>query len=331
MKKEMNVWQRLQRNQTAFILLVLCCLLGGCSARAGAPKSKVETANAEAASASQQRGAVQDGFPFPQIPAVLTSPEERRSYLLAHYWDEYDFADTVLLHKAEVTEQGLVNYIDLVVSHPDAEEAAGTVDAFCRAVALSDEARKTMPTLLEKYLYDPMSPMRNDMLYVQFLNGLLAHAPAADARRDRWTFLRDLAGRNNPGQRAEDFTFYLPDGTRRTLYGMPSQKLLLLFFYDPECENCHATLLAMKSSEVLAQAVQSGQVAVLAVYTEGNPEVWRARLDEMPQDWTVGTDRELIKRKSLYDLKAMPSLYLLDASKQVLMKDASLEEILAGL
>ena len=41
MKKEMNVWQRLQRNQTAFILLVLCCLLGGCSARAGAPKSKV--------------------------------------------------------------------------------------------------------------------------------------------------------------------------------------------------------------------------------------------------------------------------------------------------
>ena len=143
----MNVWQRLQRNQTAFILLVLCCLLGGCSARAGAPKSKVETANAEAASASQQRGAVQDGFPFPQIPAVLTSPEERRSYLLAHYWDEYDFADTVLLHKAEVTEQGLVNYIDLVVSHPDAEEAAGAVDAFCRAVALSDEARKTMPTL----------------------------------------------------------------------------------------------------------------------------------------------------------------------------------------
>ena len=101
MKKEMNVWQRLQRNQTAFILLVLCCLLGGCSARAGVPKSKVETANAEAAAASQQRVAVQDGFPFPQIPAVLTSPEERRSYLLAHYWDEYDFADTVLLHKAD--------------------------------------------------------------------------------------------------------------------------------------------------------------------------------------------------------------------------------------
>ena len=27
-------------------------------------------------------------FPFPTIPATLTEPEARKSYLLTHYWDE---------------------------------------------------------------------------------------------------------------------------------------------------------------------------------------------------------------------------------------------------
>ena len=47
----------------------------------------------------------------------------------------------------------------------------------------------------------------------------------------------------------------------------------------------------------------------------------------MPEGWTVGTDREAVKTGALYDLKAMPSLYLLDGSKTVLLKDAAYEKI----
>ena len=47
----------------------------------------------------------------------------------------------------------------------------------------------------------------------------------------------------------------------------------------------------------------------------------------MPEGWTVGTDHEAIKTGALYDLKAMPSLYLLDGNKQVILKDAPYEQI----
>lgn len=33
-------------------------------------------------------------FPFPTIPATLTEPEARKAYLLTHYWERFDFADT---------------------------------------------------------------------------------------------------------------------------------------------------------------------------------------------------------------------------------------------
>ena len=102
---------------------------------------------------------------------------------------------------------------------------------------------------------------------------------------------------------------------------------LLLMFYDPECESCHEVLLQMAADTALAEAVRAGKLSVLAVYTEGNKAAWRKALPDMPGGWTVGNDREAVKTGALYDLKAMPSLYLLDGSKTVLLKDAAYEKI----
>ena len=46
------------------------------------------------------------------------------------------------------------------------------------------------------------------------------------------------------------------------------------------------------------------------------------------QEWTNGYDKELvIKNKNLYDLRAIPTLYLLDKNKTVLLKDATLQKV----
>lgn len=83
----------------------------------------------------------------------------------------------------------------------------------------------------------------------------------------------------------------------------------------------------MVRDNLLKQAVETGYLTVLAIYTEGNLEVWKHTLDKLPEEWIVGCDREVIKEHTLYDLKAMPSLYLLDADKIVLLKDASYNKI----
>ena len=152
--------------------------------------------------------------------------------------------------------------------------------------------------------------------------------PTDDVQRSTYNFRLKLVKRNNPGDRATDFTYYLPDGNRCTLAATPVKgDRLLLVFYDPECESCHAVLGQMTASAALAKAVQTGRMSVLAIYTEGNEEVWRKALPDMPEGWTIGTDHEAVKTGALYDLKAMPSLYLLDGQKKVLLKDAAFEEI----
>ena len=105
------------------------------------------------------------------------------------------------------------------------------------------------------------------------------------------------------------------------------QGLIRIGFYDPECPSCHDVMMEMLHDKLLQQEVDAGNLTVLAIYTEGNLDVWKTTISELPKEWIVGTDREEIKQRCLYDLKAMPSLYLLDGDKKVILKDVSYRKI----
>ena len=87
----------------------------------------------------------------------------------------------------------------------------------------------------------------------------------------------------------------------------------------------------MTQDATLDKAVSDGRLSVLAIYTEGDEDVWLRTLPEIPKIWTAGNDRMGIKDGALYDLKAMPSIYLLDSHKRVVLKDASFKQVLNKL
>ena len=307
-------------------LLMWGAVMVSCQNTATADASKQTTVSpAKAAGQEESRGS----FPFPEIPTTLTEPEARKSYLLTHYWERFDFADTTLVDNRDVTEQGFVNFIALLADGTTPDELMReSMENWCRRFIPSTYACPVLMKMADDYLYNPNSPFYNEHLYGMYLEALIKEFPKGDAQISRFGFRLSLLKRNNPGNRATDFTYYLPDGSRRTLAATPVKgDRLLLVFYDPECESCHAVLGQMTACTALAEAVKTGRMSVLTIYTEGNEEAWRKALPDMPEGWVVGTDREAVKTSALYDLKAMPSLYLLDRQKKVLLKDAAFEEI----
>ena len=275
----------------------------------------------------------QTKFPFPEIPATLTEPEARKAWLLTHYWEQFNFADTMLVNNRDVTEQGFVNFIALLADGTTPEELTReSLENWCAGFIGKDHARKVLTKTADDYLFNPNSPFYNEVLYGMYLEALLGKLPQTDAMRSAYRFKLELIRHNNVGVKATDFVYYLSDGTRCTLSATPvKNNRLLLVFYDPECESCYEVLQQMAADTALAEAVRTGKLSVLAVYTEGNDEAWRKALSDMPEGWMVGTDREAVKTEALYDLKAMPSLYLLDGSKTVLLKDVAYEKIRAAL
>ena len=186
-------------------------------------------------------------FPFPEIPATLTEPEARKSYLLTHYWERFDFADTTLVNNRDVTEQGFVNFIALLLDGTTPEELTHeSLENWCMAFVGQEHARKVLTQTADDYLYNPNSPFYNEGLYGMYLEALLGKLPQTDAMRSTYRFKLELIRRNNVGDKATDFVYYLSDGTRHTLAATPvKSNRLLLMFYDPECESCHEVLLQM--------------------------------------------------------------------------------------
>ena len=268
-------------------------------------------------------------FPFPAIPTMLTQPEERKAYLMAHYWENFNFADTALVNNRNVSEQGAANYLAILADGTLSEaQVKGSLDGFCKGMEVQEHARKVFLQMMEDYLYNPNSPFHNEALYALFLERMLKSEYMDEARKSSLKFSLDLISRNCPGKVATDFVYFLPDGSRHSLAQTRAKNnRLLLVFYDPECPSCHETMQEMVADGMLAEAVKAGKLTVLAVYTEGNQEVWKRTLSDLPQGWTVGSDRETVKQGALYDLKAMPSLYLLDGTKKVLLKDAPYAKI----
>ena len=282
---------------------------------------------------SQIKRSVDRNFPFPDIPVMLTQPEDRKAYLLQHYWDKFNFADTALVNNREVTEQAFANLLSLLA---DETTAAGLVeesmDNFCSGMERYEHARKVCMQMTDDYLYNPNSPYYNEKLYAVYLKRMLQSKEVDEASKSSLQFRLTLISRNVPGSKASDFVYFLPDSSRRTLARTKvSNNRLLLVFYDPECPSCHETMRRMTADATLAAAVDAKLLTVLAVYTEGNEEAWRKSLADIPEGWIVGQDRQAVKDGALYDLKAMPSLYLLDGEKKVLLKDAAFDEILKNI
>jgi thiol-disulfide isomerase/thioredoxin len=124
----------------------------------------------------------------------------------------------------------------------------------------------------------------------------------------------------------------LRGGRKGTLRTLRTTVPVLVVFYNPDCESCVETLGQMRASQVLTQAVQSGRLTVLAVYTEGDADIWRQHAGELPDGWLDAQDpARVILEKELYDLSGMPSLYLLDKDKRVMLKDPTWPQVEAAL
>lgn len=265
-------------------------------------------------------------FALPVIPALLNTPELRADYLVRHYWENVDFADTTYLDHREVMEQAWVDYIDIMKLVPE-ETAISAIKQMYKDAGKKKKVFFYFTDLAEKYLYDPNSPMRNEELYIPVLDAMLESSVLDDTEKILPKGRRELAEQNRPGRQAEDFTYTLVSGKSGTLYGVKAD-YTLLFINNPGCHACEEGIKELKQAPAINKEFEAGNLKILSVYPDEDKEEWERHLSDFPKEWINGYDKKLmIKEKNLYDLKAIPTLYLLDKNKKVLLKDAVVGQI----
>jgi len=150
---------------------------------------------------------------------------------------------------------------------------------------------------------------------------MLNISPAISQVKSKEPVKLALAKQNNPGRPANNFSYTMEDGRKQQLYSLDAQ-YTLLFFYNPECDACKEYKQLLTASKVINDGIKNGAVKVLAVYIDRDLAVWKKHLPEMPKTWIQGRDEnEYLYGNNVYDLHAIPTMYLLDKNKKVLLKD----------
>ncbi|MDR0395544.1 MAG: DUF5106 domain-containing protein [Tannerella sp.] len=295
--------------------------IAGCSSRKEEKKAENRVQETPAVPAMPKK------FERVVPPVILVTYQERIDYMVTHYWDKFNFRDTMYCHAPDITEQAFVDFINLFPQTSSAVKIAEGVAKLLTSAEVESVMYGYFCTKAEHYLYDANSPMRNDDYYIPFLEHIVNSSKVVDIYKVRPRRQLELAYRNRPGTGAKNFTYTLASGKTGTLYGI-SAKYVVLMFYNPDCAECRRTTEMLKNSTVIASGVSSGNVKVLAVYPDENLEAWHKHTKDIPSAWINGYDGSLtVKNNEIYDLKAIPTLYLLDKNKKVILRDASIGDI----
>lgn len=249
-------------------------------------------------------------FEVPVPPVMMLSVEERAEYLVGNYWNKYSVdIDSLAL------EQAFADWAALCTSVPHSVSEKSLVSVYEK-----DSLRVLL--LARKYLYDPNSPYRDEDLF-----GVLASRVGGED----YSRLARLCSLNAVGTAAADFLFEDARGRRMRLSEVKADYTLLLFG-NPGCHACKEIASYLEASGIIASAVDAGIVKVLDIYIDEDLESWREHLADYPRTWLCGFDPMLAVRDGgLYNIRAIPSLYLLDKDKKVVLKDAPVERVCARL
>ncbi len=283
-------------------------------------------------------------FPSAEVPAIITDRSEAVSYLAAHFWDE--FLDTTALYPCDSTtvngvkrpevEQAYANYLAILgmTSEEEGEMSVGKLFGGISAMEARDTSSNVFETIAEltkMYLYDPNSPYRNEDLYYPFVKGLSTSGFVDEGLRAGYGYDARMCSLNRTGTTAADFVFCDKAGRRYSMHGIKAD-YTILFFSNPGCHACKEIIDGLSSNEKVSEMISSGRLAVLNIYIDSDLSEWRRYMPVYPDNWYNGYDPDYVIREDiLYNVRAIPSLYLLDKDKKVLMKDAPQERLFSWL
>lgn len=263
-------------------------------------------------------------YKVPEAPAMLAGQERIDDFYARNWWRDFDYSDT-----AQATLSDTAYMVRLFADWATVLERVSDSVGVRSVEQVMDRASANKKTFewfvmaAREVLADPNSQWRDDELYMPVLRVRIASPFTDEATRERCIYRLDILSQNRLGHKANNIRYTLADGFEGTLYGIKAE-FTLVFINNPGCEMCRTVREEICSSDILTQYISSGRMKVLAIYPDQDLDEWLRYRTEMPSTWINGYDRECVMRtRGTYNLSAIPSLYLLDKDKNVLIKDGT--------
>ena len=257
---------------------------------------------------------------LPAIPDSITAPAPRADWLTAHFWYDND-----LTTPGSDLEEAFATFASLL-PHASADAQAEAAHIFAARAPRDNARREAISGIVESYLLDRHSPVHNEDIYTLLASAMIAQGWPG---REAMEYLCAMTRMARPGSPAPDLTYIDRGGDAHTLAHTVGGVPTLLLFHSPGCSECEEMIATLRTDSDLSHCVTEGTLRILAVAIYAPLEVWMAH-EALPAGWLDGhTDTD--PADAGYFVPYTPTLYLIDATGNIILKDTTPDEVKEAL
>lgn len=265
-------------------------------------------------------------FEYPMAPDNIEGFRDKCNWLVDNFWNPLDISPKGAI------DQGKLNHAFKVYStacqYADKIKVSAAVEKLYKKIAKNPGLLFQMTKAAEDNIYNPNAEYLIDELYVDILRNALKQKKFPAGRKARYESQLKRLENSMEGSRAAVFDFKRPNGNPAKYFPMSTPTLL--FFGDPECDDCRLAKLRLQSNVAFSKAVTDGKINVVYIIPDPD-EGWEAKVADYPEVWAVGASDSVAE---ILDLRFSPDIYVVDGDGNIAGKHIGLNQamnILQGL
>lgn len=259
---------------------------------------------------------------MPQVPESITRLDERCNYILNKFWTTFNpkssFSSHERLNHTLGTFFGLAPYATADTVHL-------AIDRLIEMVGKADPKNLVpLAKIAEGWTHSDTAEYESEELYFPFVQAVALNKKAKGSERDRYVHHYNQLLHSRIGETIDDIELTRPDGSTERLSNLTTRHTLL-FFFDPDCEDCRFAKLYLDADYTISTLVRQGVIAIIAIYPGENNEEFRKAASTMPANWKVFA---LPDADKIFTLDYSPEIYYVNRHRKILSKNLDAEGIM---
>jgi len=261
-------------------------------------------------------------FAYPAIPDSITVIQARYDYFVSHFWDRAN-PKGIFSSKPRMA----VAFADYIspLRFATADTVRASISRFMKSIEKQPADVLYVAELAERNLYSDSAQVWSDELLLEFLRPVLTNKRVPKASKERLALLSKQLENTLTGKQLAPLDYIAIDGSKKQWKPRPGVAAFI-FFNDPECSDCNLARIRLKADVRATELVSSGQLDIVALSPAEADDAWKAQASAFPSEWTVGANPDLDLNVDLRN--GTPDFYVVDEKGNLLLKHASIEQIL---
>lgn len=261
-------------------------------------------------------------FPYPIVPDSISVFQNRCDYLARHFWDFCELTKAFSA-KAKMAKEFEV-YVS-ILRNASTDSALASVDRFTKKLEKQPKDQVFIAECAEKLLYGDSAEVWIDELYIPFAEAVAKNKRVDKASKARFAHQSEILKKSLMRGPAPTLPYTTREGLSANLDN-DSAQVLIVFFNDPDCEDCNMARIRLDADISLTQLISEGRAKVVSIALCEPDAAWKEAAASWPSTWTVGANPDA---DMMIDLRAgTPDFYIIDKNHNIRFKHLGIDQVL---